>query len=243
MRAHSEGIICLSACLSGEVQRKLLNRDYKGAREEAVALREIFGEENFYLELQDHGLDDEKSIRADQLRLADELGIPLVATNDVHYVDQEDWEPHDVLLCIQTGSVLSDEDRMRYPSHEFYLQERRGDEGTLPRSSRSNREYRKDRRQCNFDFVFGEYHLPEFIAPDGYTNEEYFRALCEKGLKERYGERAASPGLRKRLEYEIDTIEKMGYVDYFLIVWDFIHYAKEHGIMVGPEGAPPRAPS
>ena len=234
LRAHSEGIICLSACLSGEVQRRLLNRDYKGAREEAVALREIFGEENFYLELQDHGLDDEKAIRADQLRLADELGIPLVATNDVHYVDQEDWEPHDVLLCIQTGSVLSDEDRMRYPSHEFYLkseEEMRELFSDLPEAIDNTG---KIAEQCNFDFVFGEYHLPEFIAPDGYTNEEYFRALCEKGLKERYGERAASPGLRKRLEYEIDTIVKMGYVEYFLIVWDFINYAKEHGIMVGP---------
>ncbi len=234
LAAHSGGLICLSACLSGEVQRRLLRRDYAGAREEAIALKNIFGEGNFYLELQDHGLDDEKAIRADQLRLADELGIPLVATNDVHYVNREDWEPHDVLLCIQTGTVLSDEDRMRYPSHEFYLKSEEEMKALFPDLPEAidNTQIIADR--CSFDFVFGEYHLPEFIAPSGMTNEEYFRALCEKGLEDRYGEMAASPGLRQRLEYEIDTIVKMGYVEYFLIVWDFINYAKEHGIMVGP---------
>ncbi|MBO5995391.1 MAG: DNA polymerase III subunit alpha, partial [Firmicutes bacterium] len=226
--------ICLSACLSGNVQRKLLNRDYKGAREEALTLLDIFGEGNFYLELQDHGLDDEKAIRADQLRLADELSLPIVATNDVHYVNKEDWEPHDVLLCIQTGTVLDDEDRMRYPSHEFYLkseEEMRALFENLPEAI-DNTEIIAEK--CNFDFKFGEYHLPEFIAPDGKTNEEYFRELCEKGLKERYGEIAGSKALTDRLNYEIDTIVKMGYVEYFLIVWDFINYAKENGIMVGP---------
>ena len=234
LRAHSEGLICLSACLSGNVQRRLLNRDYKGAREEALALLDIFGEGNFYLELQDHGLDDEKAIRADQLRLANELSLPIVATNDVHYVNKADWEPHDVLLCIQTGTVLDDEDRMRYPSHEFYLkseEEMRALFENLPEAI-DNTEIIAD--QCNFDFKFGEYHLPEFIAPSGKTNEEYFRELCEKGLKERYGESAGSKALTDRLNYEIDTIVKMGYVEYFLIVWDFINYAKENGIMVGP---------
>ncbi|MBQ2160749.1 MAG: DNA polymerase III subunit alpha, partial [Firmicutes bacterium] len=234
LRAHSEGLICLSACLSGNVQRRLLNRDYNGAREEALALLDIFGEGNFYLELQDHGLDDEKAIRADQLRLANELSLPIVATNDVHYVNKADWEPHDVLLCIQTGTVLDDEDRMRYPSHEFYLkseEEMRALFENLPEAI-DNTEIIAD--QCNFDFKFGEYHLPEFIAPSGKTNEEYFRELCEKGLKERYGESAGSKALTDRLNYEIDTIVKMGYVEYFLIVWDFINYAKENGIMVGP---------
>ena len=234
LRAHSEGLICLSACLSGNVQRMLLNRDYEGAKAEAIALRDIFGEGNFYIELQDHGLDDEKAIRADQLRLAHELGLPLAATNDVHYVRREDWEPHDVLLCIQTGSVLSDEDRMRYPSHEFYLkseEEMRELFSSVP-DAVDNTE--KIAEQCSFDFKFGEYHLPEFIAPEGMTNEEYFRKLCLDGLKERYGEMADSKGLRDRLEYEIDTIVKMGYVEYFLIVWDFINYAKKNGIMVGP---------
>ncbi|MBR6473458.1 MAG: DNA polymerase III subunit alpha, partial [Firmicutes bacterium] len=234
LRAHSEGLICLSACLSGEVQRRLLHRDYAGAREEAMALRDIFGEGNFYLELQDHDLDEERAIRADMLKLADELGLPVAATNDVHYVNRSDAEPHDVLLCIQTGSVLSDEDRMRYPNDQFYLkseQEMRELFKDLPEAV-DNTEVIAGR--CSFDFKFGEYHLPEFIAPDGLTNEEYFRELCDKGLTERYGERASSRELRERLDYEIDTIVKMGYVEYFLIVWDFINYAKENGIMVGP---------
>ena len=234
LRAHSEGLICLSACLSGNVQRRLLNRDYKGAREEALALLDIFGEGNFYLELQDHGLDDEKAIRSDMLRLADELDLPLVATNDVHYVNKEDAEPHDVLLCIQTGNVLSEENRLKYPSSEFYLkseEEMRELFANIPEAI-DNTQIIAER--CNFDFKFGEYHLPEFIAPDGMTNEEYFRSLCKKGLKERYGDRADSPELMDRMNYEIDTIVKMGYVEYFLIVWDFINYAKENGIMVGP---------
>ena len=234
LRAHSEGLICLSACLSGNVQRRLLNRDYKGAREEALDLLNIFGKGNFYIELQDHGLDDEKAIRADQLRLAEELDLPIVATNDVHYVNQEDWEPHDVLLCIQTGTVLSDEDRMRYPSHEFYLKSEEEMRGLFPNLPEAIENTQKIAERCNFDFKFGEYHLPEFIPPEGMTNEEYFRSLCEKGLKDRYGEIADSPELRDRLEYEINTIVTMGYVEYFLIVWDFINYAKENGIMVGP---------
>ena len=234
LRAHSEGLICLSACLSGGVQRHLLNRDYQGAKNEALALLDIFGKGNFYLELQDHDLDDEKAIRADMLRLAEELDLPLVATNDVHYVNKADWEPHDVLLCIQTGTVLSDEDRMRYPSHEFYLkseEEMRSLFRNIPEAI-DNTMVIADR--CNFDFKFGEYHLPEYIAPNGMTNEEYFRELCLKGLKERYGDKASDKKLTDRLEYEIDTIVKMGYVEYFLIVWDFINYAKNNGIMVGP---------
>ena len=156
LRAHSEGLICLSACLSGGVQRHLLNRDYQGAKNEALALLDIFGKGNFYLELQDHDLDDEKAIRADMLRLAEELDLPLVATNDVHYVNKADWEPHDVLLCIQTGTVLSDEDRMRYPSHEFYLkseEEMRALFRNIPEAI-DNTMVIADR--CNFDFKFGD---------------------------------------------------------------------------------------
>ena len=208
LRAHSEGLICLSACLSGNVQRMLLNRDYEGAKAEAIALRDIFGEGNFYIELQDHGLDDEKAIRADQLRLAHELGLPLAATNDVHYVRREDWEPHDVLLCIQTGSVLSDEDRMRYPSHEFYLkseEEMRELFSSVP-DAVDNTE--KIAEQCSFDFKFGEYHLPEFIAPEGMTNEEYFRKLCLDGLKERYGEMASSCAVRRKSGAVSDPVRR-----------------------------------
>ncbi|MBQ1715720.1 MAG: DNA polymerase III subunit alpha, partial [Firmicutes bacterium] len=234
LRAHSEGLICLSACLSGDVQKKLLLRDYEGAKNEAIAFRDIFGEGNFYLELQDHGLDGEKAIRADMLRLSKELGIPLVATNDCHYVNRSDAEAHDVLLCIQTGTTLDEPDRMRYPTDQFYLkseEEMRELFGDIP-GAIENTEIIADR--CNFDFKFGEYHLPEFVAPSGKTNEEYFKELCHKGLIERYGERANSPELQERMNYEIDTIVKMGYVEYFLIVWDFINYAKQNGIMVGP---------
>ncbi|MBQ1826257.1 MAG: DNA polymerase III subunit alpha, partial [Firmicutes bacterium] len=234
LRAHSEGLICLSACLSGDVQKKLLLRDYEGAKNEAIAFRDIFGEGNFYLELQDHGLDGEKAIRADMLRLSKELGIPLVATNDCHYVNRSDAEAHDVLLCIQTGTTLDEPDRMRYPTDQFYLkseEEMRELFGDIP-GAIENTEIIADR--CNFDFKFGEYHLPEFVAPSGKTNEEYFKELCHKGLIDRYGERANSPELQERMNYEIDTIVKMGYVEYFLIVWDFINYAKQNGIMVGP---------
>lgn len=196
LRAHSEGLICLSACLSGDVQKKLLLRDYEGAKNEAIAFRDIFGEGNFYLELQDHGLDGEKAIRADMLRLSRELGIPLVATNDCHYVNRSDAEAHDVLLCIQTGTTLDEPERMRYPTDQFYLkseEEMRELFGDIP-GAIENTEIIADR--CNFDFKFGEYHLPEFVAPGGKTNEEYFRELCISGLRDRYGDRADSPELQ-----------------------------------------------
>ncbi|MBQ7703462.1 MAG: DNA polymerase III subunit alpha, partial [Firmicutes bacterium] len=234
LRAHSEGLICLSACLSGDVQKKLLLRDYEGAKNEAIALMNIFGKDNFYLELQDHGLDGEKAIRADMLRLAKELDLPLVATNDCHYVNREDSEAHDVLLCIQTGTTKDEPERMRYPTDQFYLkseEEMRELFGDIP-GAIENTQVIADR--CNFDFRFGEYHLPEFVAPDGKTNEGYFRELCLNGLRERYGALAENADLQERMQYEIDTIVKMGYVEYFLIVWDFINYAKQNGIMVGP---------
>ena len=233
LAAHSEGIICLSACLAGDIQHKLLVNDYAGAKAEAQALLDIFGKGNFYLELQDQGLEEEMAILEDMKRLSAELDVPLVATNDVHYVRKEDAKAHDVLLAIQTATTLDDESRMTFPNDEFYLKsedEMRKIFAYAPEAV-TNTQLIAD--ACNFDFRFGEYHLPEFKAPDGKTNGQYLRELCEAGLKERYGENPG-PELYERLNYEINTIESMGYVEYFLIVWDFINYAKSNNIMVGP---------
>ncbi len=257
LRAHSEGLIALSGCLAGEIQHRLLARDYAGARAEAEALLEIFGEGNFYLELQDQGLEEERAILPDMLRLSAELGIPLVATNDAHYVRREDAKAHDVLLAIQTATTLDDEKRMRFPNDEFYLKsedEMRKIFAYCPEACDNTNVIAN---QCNYDFRFGEYHLPEFRPPEGKTNTEYLRELCYAGLYDRFGvvfdgERFADDAaaryeegkeysaqhtpaqLVQRLNYELGTIESMGYVEYFLIVWDFINYAKQNGIMVGP---------
>ena len=237
LRAHSEGLIALSGCLAGEIQHRLLMRDYAGAKEEAKVLLEIFGEGNFYLELQDQGLEEERAILPDMRRISEELGIPFVATNDAHYVRREDAKAHDVLLAIQTATTLDDEKRMRFPNDEFYLKsedEMRKIFAYCPEACDNTEVIAK---QCNYDFKFGEYHLPEFKAPEGKTNTEYLRELCYDGLKDRYSAAFAEgkqDELMKRLNYELGTIESMGYVEYFLIVWDFINYAKSHGIMVGP---------
>ncbi|MCB6993606.1 DNA polymerase III subunit alpha [bacterium 210820-DFI.6.37] len=236
LRQHSEGIIALSACLAGDVQRKLMNRDYEGAKNEALALREIFGDNNFFLELQDQGLEEEAAILPDMLRLHEETGIPFVATNDVHYVKQEDAKAHDVLLCIQTAATIEEEDRMRFPNDQFYLkseEEMRKIFANLPEACDNTA---KIAERCDVTFEFGHLHLPEFKAPEGKSNQRYLRELCETGLADRYGNQldADWDSLKGRLEYELSTIEKMGYVEYFLIVWDFINYAKEHKIMVGP---------
>lgn len=236
LRQHSEGIIALSACLAGDVQRKLSNRDYEGAKKEALTLREIFGQENFYLELQDQGLEEEAAILPDMIRLHEETGIPFVATNDVHYVKQEDAKAHDVLLCIQTAATVDEPDRMRFPNDQFYLkseEEMRKIFANFPDACDNTA---KVADQCDVTFEFGKLHLPEFTAPEGKTNREYLRELCGRGLKERYEHEAEADweSLQERLEYELSIIEKMGYVEYFLIVWDFINYAREHHIMVGP---------
>ena len=236
LRQHSEGIIALSACLAGDVQRKLLNRDYEGAKEEALALRDIFGEENFYLELQDQGLEEEAAILPDMVRLHEETGIPFVATNDVHYVRREDAKAHDVLLCIQTAATVDEEDRMRFPNDQFYLkseEEMRKIFANFPEACDNTA---RVAQQCDVTFEFGHLHLPEFTAPEGKTNQQYLRELCRQGLEERYADQqdADMAALKERMEYELSIIEKMGYVEYFLIVWDFINYAKRNKIMVGP---------
>lgn len=232
LREHSKGIIALSACLAGEIQRKLSNRDYQGAKREALELLEIFGEGNFYLELQDQGLEEELAILPDMERLHLETGIPFVATNDVHYVRQEDAEAHDVLLCIQTATNVDDEKRMKFPNDQFYLKSGKEMEKIFARFPEAISNTAVIAEACNVDFTFGKLHLPDFVSPAGKTNEEYLRELCESGLDDRYGD--LSQELKDRFEYELETIIKMGYIEYFLIVWDFINYAKKNGIMVGP---------
>lgn len=232
LREYSEGIICLSACLAGEVQQALLAGDYSGALKTVNEYKEIFGENNYFLELQDQGLEEEMRIFPLMKKLADETGTPLVATNDVHYVKQEDAAPHDILLCIQTATSVSDENRMRFPNDQFYLKsekEMRNIFASVPEAV-TNTQLIADR--CHVELEFGKLHLPEFTPPDGLTSDEYLVRLCSSGLKERYGEKAEE--LRPRLEYELGIIRQMGYVEYFLIVWDFINYARENGIMVGP---------
>ncbi len=232
LRKYSEGIIALSACLAGDVQWKLLNGDYEGAKKEALALLDIFGENNFYLELQDQGLEEELQILPSMKRLHEETGIPFVATNDVHYVKREDAVAHDVLLCIQTAKTVDDENRMRFPNDQFYLKSELEMEHIFADLPEAIENTKKIAARCNVEFEFGQIHLPEFHAPDGRTNESYLRELCAAGMMDRYGDLTAD--LEDRLVYELDTIIAMGYVEYFLIVWDFINYARNHGIMVGP---------
>ena len=236
LRQYSEGIIALSACLAGEVQYRLLNRDYNGARKEALDMLEIFGEGNYYLELQDQGLEEEARILPDMKKLHEETGIPFVATNDVHYVRREDSVAQDVLMCIQMGTTVDDENRMRFANDQFYLKsedEMRRIFANIPEACDNTA---KIAQQCDVTFTFGELHLPDFRVPDGFTKKAYLRDLCEMGLAERYAQAGETEmeSLKERLDYELSTIESMGYVEYFLIVWDFINYARSHGIMVGP---------
>lgn len=233
---YSEGIIALSACLAGKVQSHLLNGNYEGAKEEALAMESIFGKGNFYLELQDQGLEEEMRILPDMKRLHEETGIPFVATNDVHYVRQEDAFAQDVLMCIQTGSTVDDDNRMRFSNDQFYLKsesEMRRIFANIPEACDNTARIAEE---CNVSFTFGELHLPDFQAPDGLANREYLRKLCSEGLKTRYPEADGEEwkSLTERLDYELTTIENMGYVEYFLIVWDFINYARSQNIMVGP---------
>ena len=236
LREHSEGIICLSACLAGAIPRKILNGDYSGAKAEALELLDIFGKDNFYLEIQNHFLDDDKPATQGLVKLSEEIGAPLVATNDAHYIKRSDAKAHDVLLAIQTGSTVDDENRMRFANDEFYLKSESEMMELFPDYPEAIENSHKIAERCNVEFEFGEYHLPEFIPPEGMTNKDYLRNLCYDGLERRYGSEALQGEsiYRTRLESELEVIEKMGYVEYFLIVWDFIHYAKSNDIPVGP---------
>ena len=239
---HSEGLIALSGCLSGDVQRMLLrNRgfaeydeagNYEAAKREALVFRDIFGEGNFFLEVQNQGLEDEKFVMPYMKRLSAETGIPLVATNDIHYLKREHVEAHDVLLCIQTGKKLSDGQRMRFSGDQFYFKTEEEMRALFPDMPEAVDITEEIAARCNLEFDFVSKHLPEFTAPEGMANAEYLRGLCFEGLRERYGDSESLH--RARLEHELSIIENMGFVEYFLIVWDFIKYARDNGIPVGP---------
>lgn len=232
LRKYSEGIIALSACLAGSVQQFILKGDYQRAKEEALAYLDIFGEDNFYLELQDHGLKEQALINQELVRMSKETGIPLVATNDVHYIRREDAKAHDVLLCVQTGKTVDDENRMKFQTDEFYIKSPEEMYELFKYAPEAIDNTVDIANRCNLDFTFGQVHLPRFDVPEGYTSDSYLRHICETGMSRRY--EATTDELRDRMEYELGVIEKMGYGDYFLIVWDYVRFAKEKGIMVGP---------
>ena len=232
LEKYHEGLICLSACLAGAIPQYLMNEDYAAAKEYALKLSRIFGQDNFYLELQDHGIEEQRAVNQGVLRLSRETGLPLVVTNDAHYLRKEDAEMQDVLLCVQTGRTVDDENRMRFSTDEFYLKSEEELRELFPNCPEAFENTVKIAGMCNLEFTFHEYHLPSFPVPEGFTNEKYFRKLCYEGFEERYQNPPAE--YLERLEYEIGVISRMGYVNYYLIVWDFIRYAKEQGIPVGP---------
>lgn len=232
LRQYHEGIIALSACLAGEVSRLLTKNLYEEAKEAALRHLDIFGKDNYFLELQDHGIPEQKMVNPQMLRLSRELDIPLVATNDVHYTYAEDETSHDILLCIQTGKKVQDEDRMRYEGGQYYVKSPEEMANLFPYALEALENTHKIAGRCHVDIEFGVYKLPRYDVPEGYSAGEYLEKLCKEGLERNY--KAVTPQLEERLNYELDTITSMGFVDYFLIVWDFIKYARDHGISVGP---------
>ncbi len=228
-----EGIIALSACLAGEVATWLTRGMYEEAKKSALHLESVFGKGNFYLELQDHGISEQAAVNQGLLRMSEETGIPLVATNDVHYIYDTDVEAHDILLCIQTGKKLADQDRMRYEGGQFYLKSPEQMAELFPYCREAVENTCAIAKRCNVEIVFGERKLPHYDVPDGKDSFTFLKELCREGLVRRYGN-DPSKELLERLEYELNTIHSMGFVDYFLVVWDFIKYAKDHGIAVGP---------
>ena len=232
LREFHEGVIALSACLAGEVAVQIRRGFLAEAREAALRYLDIFGEGNYFLELQDHGIPDQTVVNTELLKMHEELGIPLVATNDIHYVNAKDWEAHDFLLCIQTNKKLKDEDRMRYEGGQYYLKSPEEMEALFPYAKEALENTYKIAQRCNVEIVFGEQKVPKFDVPAPYDAYGYLEHLCREGIKRRY--QPVTKELQERLDYELGTIKHMGYVDYFLIVWDFIHYAREHGIPVGP---------
>lgn len=232
LEQYHEGIIALSACLAGIVATKLRGGLYEEAKKEALRLLDIFGDDHFYLELQDHGIPEQKTVNQGLIRMNQETGIKLVATNDVHYTNAQDAQAHDVLLCIQTQKKLADEDRMRYEGGQYYLKSGREMEALFPYALEALENTYQIGNRCHVEIEFGEYKLPKFDVPDGYSAWEYLQKLCKEGLKKRYPDNWEEH--MERLNYEMDTINGMGFVDYFLIVGDFIKYARDHGIPVGP---------
>ena len=232
LEKYHEGLIALSACLAGEVARFLTRGMYEDAKAAALIYQDIFGKGNFFLELQDHGIPEQQNVNQQLLKMHRETGIELVATNDVHYTLAEDAQPHDVLLCLQTGKKLSDENRMRYDGGQYYVKSPEEMERLFPYATEALENTHKIAERCHVEIEFGVTKLPKFDVPEGYTSWEYLNELCFKGLEERY--QPVTEELKERLNYELSTIKNMGYVDYFLIVWDFIRYARDHDIMVGP---------
>lgn len=233
LEQYSEGLICLSACLAGEIPQKLLNGDYAGAREKAEYYRDLFGKENYYIELQDHGIEEQKQIIPDLVKIADEIGVGLAATNDSHYIEKSDSKTHNILLCIQTNRTINDNDRMEFQTDEFYLKTENEMREIFRDYPQAIDNTQKIADMCNFDFEFGVRKLPCFDVPHNEDHLEYFRNNCYKGLYKYYGQHP-DKSLIDRLEYEINTIAEMGFVDYYLIVNDFVQYAKENRIPVGP---------
>ena len=232
LEKYHEGIIALSACLAGEVARYLARGMYEDAKIAALRYQDIFGKGNFFLELQDHGIPEQQTVNQQLLRMHRETGIDLVATNDVHYTMAEDAEPHDVLLCLQTQKKLSDENRMRYEGGQYYVKSPEEMARLFPYALEALENTHKIALRCHVEIEFGVTKLPKYDVPDGLTSWEYLNKLCHEGLEQRY--HPVTDALKKRLDYELSTIKNMGYVDYFLIVWDFIKYARDNDIMVGP---------
>ena len=232
LEQYHEGLIATSACLAGAIPQYLMEEDYEAAKAHALQMSKLFGPDRFYLELQDHGIDEQRAVNQGVMRIARETGLPLIVTNDAHYLRREDAEMQDVLLCIQTGKTVDEPNRMKFQTDEFYLKSEEELRELFPNCDEAFENTCKIADMCNLEFVFNEYHLPSFPVPEGFTNEKYFRKLCYEGFEERYQD--PPPAYLERLEYEIGVISRMGYVNYYLIVWDFIRYAKEHGIPVGP---------
>ena len=232
LEQYHEGLIATSACLAGAIPQYLMEENYDSAKDYALKLANIFGPDRFYLELQDHGIEEQIPVNQGIQRLARETGLPMVVTNDAHYLRREDAGMQDVLLCVQTGKTVDDENLMKFQTEEFYLKSEEELRSLFPGLDEAFENTQKIADMCNLEFTFHEYHLPSFPVPEGYTNEEYFRKLCYDGFRERYTNPPES--YVERLEYEIGVISRMGYVNYYLIVWDFIRYAKEQGIPVGP---------
>lgn len=232
LEKYSQGLICLSACLAGDIPRLIRDGHYQKAKDLALRLSRIFGQDRFYLELQNHGFEEQVSVNEQLVKISQETGIPLVATNDIHYVEREDAEAHDILICIQTGKTVQDENRLKFETNEFYLKSPQEMEILFGQYPDAISNTIKIAQRCKVDFDFDSMHLPEYDVPEGYTAGEYLRTLCLQGLNRKY--KQVTTELMERLNYELSVIEQMGYVDYFLIVWDFVKYSRDHGIAVGP---------
>ena len=240
LNRYHEGIIVLSACLAGEVQRYIAKGLNHEARKAALKYEACFGKGNFFLEMQDHGIPEQRRVNMELMKMSTELDIPLVVTNDVHYTREEDWEAHDILLCLQTNKKLADEDRLRYEKGQYYVKSEEEMKTLFPFAWEAVENTQRIADRCNVEIALGETKLPHFEVPRGYDSWTYLNKLCREGLIERYGDIQRLTGdlpgqtLEDRLNYELDIIRSMGFVDYFLIVWDFINYARSQGIPVGP---------